>query len=365
MGKALMIAEYGRLRVEPNPVVGAVVLDRRGEWTSWGFHPYWGGPHAEVEALRRAGARARGGTLIVTLEPCAHAEKKTPPCVPAVVASGVKRVVVGARDPNPATTGRAARALRAAGIEYRSGVLAERCRASIARYAEHVGRRRPWTIAKWATSLDGRIADADGASRWVSGKRAREIVRLIRSRCDAVIVGRGTVEADDPSLTTERGGPRATPPIRVVFDSRLRTPTSARLVATARETPTLFVAVRGAPAKRRRALESAGALVLDVRAGKDRRVDVVAAFRALHRLGVRRAMLEAGGTLQAACLRAGVVDQVTTFVAPVVLGGGGPTPFDGVGWPIADAPRLEHVRISAVGKDAMIEGYWPRGVGSA
>ena len=360
MTTALEEAREGQFRVEPNPTVGAVVLDASGAVVGRGAHLAYGGPHAEVTALWKAGPRARGGTVVVTLEPCAHTGKKTPPCVPALVAAGVSRVVAGVADPNPATSGRAAAAFAAAGIAYECGVLEERCRASIARYAAQLSSTRPWVIAKWATSLDGRIADADWASRWISGAAARSWVFWTRAACDAVVVGSETVQRDDPTLLP--GPDKWGGPLRVVLDSRLRTPPSAKLVATARQTATLVVTVRGADATRRRALESAGAQVAEVPAGDAGRVDVGEAFRELHRRGVRRALLEAGGTLQAACLKSGVVDHVAAFVAPVVIGGAGPSPFEGDGWPIAAAPRLEEVRITPVGGDTLIEGYWPRPV---
>jgi diaminohydroxyphosphoribosylaminopyrimidine deaminase/5-amino-6-(5-phosphoribosylamino)uracil reductase len=357
MAMALDEAREGQFRVEPNPTVGAVVLDASGEVVGRGAHLVYGAPHAEVAALTDAGPRARGGTVVVTLEPCAHTGKKTPPCVPALVAAGVARVVAGVTDPNPATSGRAAAALAAAGIAYECGVLEERCRAAIARYAAHLPATRPWVIAKWAASLDGRIADADWASRWISGPAARSWVFWTRAACDAVVVGSETVQRDDPTLLP--GPEKWGGPLRVVLDSRLRTPPTARLVATARRTTTLVVTIEGADASRRRALEAAGAQVVEVAAGADGRVNVTEAFSELFRRGVRRALLEAGGTLQAACLRSGVVDHVAAFVAPVVIGGGGPTPFEGEGWPIGAAPRLEEVRVTPVAGDTLIEGYWP------
>jgi diaminohydroxyphosphoribosylaminopyrimidine deaminase/5-amino-6-(5-phosphoribosylamino)uracil reductase len=365
MAEALELAAQGRFRVEPNPTVGAIVLDARGEIVGRGWHSGFGDAHAEIEALSEAKRRARGGTLIVTLEPCAHTEKKTPPCVPAVIKAGVARVVAGCADPNPATTGRAAAAFAEAGIEYHVGVLRDRCRAALRRYERHLGADRPWVVSKWATSLDGRIADAAGASRWISNMGSRAFVAMLRGCADAIVVGRETVVRDDPSLRiVPDGATRTSPdrgggPLRVVFDSLLRTPTTVKVVATARWVPTLFIAVRGADASRREALEASGAQVAEVAAGADGRVSVVEAFRELHRRGARRVMLEAGGALQAACMRAGVVDHVAAFVAPVVIGGAGPTPFEGDGWPIAAARRLEDVRVSPIVGDALIEGYWP------
>lgn len=357
MAEALGLAERGRFRVEPNPPVGAVVFDRDGAAAGRGFHARWGGPHAEAAAIAQAGERARGGTLVVTLEPCAHEGKKTPACVPAIVAAGVARVIAGTADPNQSTAGRASSLLAAAGIAYECGVAEDRCRALIERYVASLGARRPWTVAKWAASLDGRTADGAGASRWISSEASRDLVHELRRAADAVVVGRTTVERDDPSLTARPAGPRRC--VRVVFDTDLRTPASAKVVASAREHPTRIVCARDADASRRRVLERAGVEVCGIARGDDGRVRLPEAFAELRALGLQRLLLESGGTMTAACLRAGLVDQVAAFVAPVVIGGVGPTPFAGEGWPIAGAPRLEEVRITPVGSDALVEGYWP------
>ena len=177
MAEAVGLAARGRFRVEPNPLVGAVVLDADGNVAGRGFHAKWGGPHAEIAALNEAGERARGGTLVVTLEPCAHTGKKTPPCTPRVIASGVARVVAGAADPNPETTGRAAGILAAAGIAFECGVMRETCEPLIARHARNLTSDVPWTVAKWAMSSDGRIADAGGNSRWITDAPAREVLQ--------------------------------------------------------------------------------------------------------------------------------------------------------------------------------------------
>jgi diaminohydroxyphosphoribosylaminopyrimidine deaminase/5-amino-6-(5-phosphoribosylamino)uracil reductase len=359
MAEAVDLAGRGRFRVEPNPLVGAVVLDAAGNVVGRGFHAKWGGPHAEIAALLEAGERARGGTLVVTLEPCAHTGKKTPPCTPRVIASGVAHVVAGAADPNPETSGRGAGARAAAGISFESGVLREACEALIARHARNLTSDVPWTIAKWAMSADGRIADAGGNSRWITDAPAREVVHELRATVDAVVVGRGTVVNDDPLLTC-RLPARVVSPLRVVVDTELRIPADSRVVATSRETPTLVLCAEGADAARRAALVERGADVAEVARGPGGRVKLGAAFRELHRRGVRRALLEAGSVLTGACVRAGYVRQVAAFVAPVVIGGSGPTPFDGGGWPLLDAPRLEDARAVAVGTDALIEGYWPR-----
>lgn len=361
MAEAAASAREGRFRVEPNPMVGATVLDAGGRPVGRGFHARFGGPHAEVVALEMAGERARGGTLVVTLEPCAHARKKTPPCVPRVIAAGVARVVAGAPDPNPMTAGVAAEAFASAGIAFEvlpaGTATADVCRALAARHARHLGSSAPWVVAKWAASLDGRIADARGASRWISSERSRAVVADLRAAADAVVVGVETVLADDPRLVC--GGEGVRPGLRVVLDSRLRTPATARVAASASETPTLVVTTSAGDALRRRELETLGVEIEQVPIGADGRVDVRAAFEMLHRRGVRRALVEAGGRLTAACLRAGLVRQCAVFVAPVVIGGAGPTPFEGEGWPLAAAPRLEESRVTAVDGDALLEGYWP------
>jgi diaminohydroxyphosphoribosylaminopyrimidine deaminase/5-amino-6-(5-phosphoribosylamino)uracil reductase len=357
MKEALDLAARGRFRVEPNPCVGAIVLAADGSVAGRGFHGRWGGPHAEAEALTEAGVRARGGTLIVTLEPCANEGKKTPPCAPRVVGAGVARVVAGCEDANPATFGRAANAFAAAGIRYETGVLRDECVRAISRYERHLALDRPWIAAKWAMSMDGRIADAAGAARWISGERSREIVHELRGAADAVIVGRGTVDADDPSLTSRVPGGRD--PLRVVVDSMLSVDPAAKVVATARETATLVICSDRADAVRRTRLESLGVVVAAVASDGPGRVSVDGVVRELARRGVRRALLESGGRLTGSFLRAGLVDQAAVFVAPMLLGAG-PSPGHGAAWPIAEAPRLLESRVSAVGDDALIEGYWPR-----
>ena len=358
MAEALDLAANGRFRVEPNPEVGAIVLDAAGLVVGRGFHAKWGGPHAEASALAEAGERARGGTVIVTLEPCAHTAKKTPPCAAALAAAGVVRVVAGAADPSPATAGLAAKELREAGIAYRCGVIEDSCRAAITRFERHLVADRPWIVAKWAMSLDGRIADASGASRWISGEASRSIVHELRDSADAVIVGRGTIDADDPLLTSRVAGGRN--PLRVVIDSALSVPLTSRVVATARDIRTLVITSAGADATRRAALEREGVEVTEVASAGPGRIDAAEAMRELARRGVGRALLESGGRLTGSFAREGLIDQAAVFVAPLLLGAG-ISPSQGGGWPIEEAPRLEGVRVSAVGDDCVIEGYWPRG----
>jgi diaminohydroxyphosphoribosylaminopyrimidine deaminase/5-amino-6-(5-phosphoribosylamino)uracil reductase len=243
---ALALAEGGRGRVEPNPVVGCVVV-RDGSIAGRGGHRVYGGPHAEIEALAVAGEAARGADLVVTLEPCGH-HGKTPPCAEAIARAGVRRVVYAASDPNPEANGKGLAILAEAGIEVRGGVLAEEARALNVRFERWLAGARPWVIAKWGASLDGRVADAAGGSRYITGEASRKLVHEIRAAVDAIVVGAGTVLADDPSLTCRTGGAS---PHRVILDRRLRTPPDARVVATAAEVPTTILARPGVDGGRR------------------------------------------------------------------------------------------------------------------
>ncbi len=359
---AARLAESGRFRVEPNPLVGAVVLDAGGAVAGEGRHECYGGPHAEVAALAAAGARARGGTLLVTLEPCTHEAKKTAPCAPAVIASGVARVIAGACDPNPATRGRAAALFARQAIAYE--VVAHAPSAELlAPHERALASDVPWTIAKWASSLDGCLADASGASRWISGAASRDVVHELRARVEAVVVGSRTAAADDPELTARGVAPAlARPALRVVVDSRLSLPPSGRLATTARETPVVVIGSTPlADEARRRALEAAGVEVVLVAGQPDGRVDLREAWRALRVRGVRRMLLESGGVLGGAAASAGLIDQVLACVAPMVLGGSAaPRVLGGEGFALAAAPRLERTRVLRVGDDVHVEGYWPR-----
>ena len=287
MRRALGLAARARGRTAPNPLVGAIVV-RGGRQIASGYHARAGAPHAEAVALARAGPKARGATLYVTLEPCAH-HGRTPPCVDAVLAAGLRRVVVGMRDPDPRTAGRSLRRLRRAGLEVGVGVEAVACRELNQGYVSRVERRRPFTTLKLASSLDGRIATSRGESRWITGEPARAFVHELRARVDAVAVGSGTVLADDPALTARRGGRVVHRPTRIVVDSGLRTPPDSRLVDARRPETAWILAARGAPAARRRRLERAGARVVEVRARGDH-LDLAAAWRRLAALGVNEVL---------------------------------------------------------------------------
>jgi diaminohydroxyphosphoribosylaminopyrimidine deaminase/5-amino-6-(5-phosphoribosylamino)uracil reductase len=312
MDRALQLAALGEGRTSPNPLVGAVVLDPSGELVGEGFHARAGEPHAEVEALRQAGERARGGTLVVTLEPCCH-HGRTPPCCEAVIAAGLARVVVALTDPDPRVGGEGLARLRAAGLEVVEGVGEAQARLQNRAFLHRCQEGRPLGVLKWAMSLDGRTALPNGISQWISGPAARQWVHGLRARCDAVIVGGGTVRADNPHLTSR--GRRQPEPLRVVLSQELDLPVEAHLW-NPEEAATLVVhgpeasleacSRMDALGVERLALEPCGPLSL---------------LAALATRGCNQVLWECGPALAAAALREGCVQEVAAVIAPKLLGG--------------------------------------------
>lgn len=350
MREALALARRGRGLTSPNPMVGAVVV-RRGRRVAGAYHAQLGGAHAEARALARAGHEARGATLYLTLEPCAHLGR-TPPCVDAVLAAGVRRIVVGMRDPDPRTNGKSLRRLRRAGRLVTVGVEQEACRALNAGYLSRLERGRPFTTLKLAASLDGRIATSRGESRWITGPESRAFVHSLRRESAAVAVGSGTARADDPLLTARRRGRVVRRPIRIVIDSRLTLPAGAKLL---REPGTAWILTgRNAPKRARERLEGQGARILEVarRAGH---LDLDAAWRKLGSLGVNELLVEGGGGLAAALLRADLVDRLHLFLAPTLIGGDGSALLASLGVArLRDAPRLRELRTRRLGRDLLL-----------
>jgi diaminohydroxyphosphoribosylaminopyrimidine deaminase/5-amino-6-(5-phosphoribosylamino)uracil reductase len=360
MTLALRLAAKGRGTTSPNPMVGALVV-KAGRIIGRGFHLRPGEPHAEILALRQAGAKARGATLYVTLEPCCHRQKRTPPCVPAVIRSGVRRVVVAMQDPNPSVQGRGVARLRRAGLLVTSGVGRDQAESLNRFYGHWVRTRRPYVILKAGMTLDGRIATARGNSRWITGTASRREVHRLRAQVDAVLIGSGTVRIDDPALTA-RTGPRfkrlsARQPLRVVVDSRLRVPLDARILAQQREAKTVVATTCLAPARRLRALRRKGieTIIVPLAGG---RVSLPALFKALGRRGMTSVLIEGGSEINATALKAGLVDQVRLYIAPVLLGGrdaasvvGGRSPAH-----LAQAIRLARLRTRRLGPDLVVEG---------
>lgn len=354
MARALALAELAHGRTSPNPVVGSVIV-ADGKVVGEGYHHGPGQPHAEREALAAAGDKARGATLYCTLEPCCH-HGRTPPCTDGIIAAGVTRVVFGVLDADPKVAGRGAAQLRAAGIDVEHGLLAPEIGRQLGAYLHHRRTGRPLVTAKWAMTLDGKLATATGDSRWVSGPTARHMVHELRDHVDAVLVGSGTVLADDPSLTVRLDHPsRPTRnPLRVVVDTHGRVPATARLFGDG-EAPTLLVVGASCPVTERGQAE---VLRLPERDGH---VDPTALLTALGERGIVELLCEAGGGLTGALLRAGLIDRVMAIIAPKLVGGDGPTPWDGAGRePMSAALRLIEVEMTPAGDDYVLRGRLER-----
>jgi diaminohydroxyphosphoribosylaminopyrimidine deaminase / 5-amino-6-(5-phosphoribosylamino)uracil reductase len=353
MARALELARRGEGFVEPNPMVGCV-LAQEGEIVAEGWHQRFGGDHAEIEALRAAGDRAAGCTMYVTLEPCCH-HGKTPPCAEAVIAAGVRRVIIAQRDPFPLVDGGGVSRLGEAGVEVRVGLLEDQARKLNAPYLKLVSTGRPWIIAKWAMSLDGKIASRTGDSRWISGETSRAVVHQIRGRMDAIVVGAKTARRDDPLLTARPRGARVA--TRVVVDSSASLSPNSQLVRTAASAPVLVAASAAAPEARIRALQTAGCEVLAVEG--DSQVERLEQL--LAELGRRRmtnVLVEGGALLLGSLWDAGAIDEVHVFLAPKILGGASaPSPLAGVGRElISQAGTLEDVTHRLCGHDVYLRG---------
>jgi diaminohydroxyphosphoribosylaminopyrimidine deaminase/5-amino-6-(5-phosphoribosylamino)uracil reductase len=359
MRRALELAARARGLTSPNPMVGAVIV-RDGRVVAEGFHRQAGTPHAEVDALDQAGAGARGATLYVTLEPCVH-QGRTGPCAPAVIAAGVARVVAAAGDPNPVVAGRGFAALRGAGIGVAVGVLAAEAATLNRVFITAMRARRPHVTLKAGMTLDGKIADAHGASRWITGEAARGQAHRMRAESDAIVVGVGTVLSDDPRLDVRLPEPWPREPYRVALDSTARTPAGARFIHAGDPSRAIVAVTPGAPPARVRALRDAGAAVLTLPA-RDGRVDVAVLLAHLFEREVRAVLIEGGGEVHAAFLGAGVVDRVAVFVAPLLLGGhAAPTAVGGPGRDLKDALRLYGMTATVVGEDVLLEADVARG----
>ncbi len=352
MKAALGLARRGLGSVAPNPAVGCVLV-REGRVVGRGWTQPGGRPHAEAEALGRAGKAARGATAYVSLEPCAH-HGETPPCADALAGAGIARLVVAVEDPDPQVRGRGLTRLRDAGAEVVCGVCEDEAAALNAGFFLRVGEGRPLIALKTATTLDGRIATRGGESRWITGEAARARAHGLRASHDAVMVGIGTALADDPMLDCRLPGLARRSPLRIVVDSRARLPLTSRLVKTAGEPPTWLVTLPGAAAKRRAAYDEAGVEVIEVEADGDGNLDLAAAARTLGDRGLTRVLVEGGGRLAAGLLRARLVDRLLWFRAPRLIGGDGLPAVVAFGVDtLAEAPSYRRVSVAEVGDDLM------------
>ncbi|MFP3867126.1 MAG: bifunctional diaminohydroxyphosphoribosylaminopyrimidine deaminase/5-amino-6-(5-phosphoribosylamino)uracil reductase RibD [Desulfobacteraceae bacterium] len=356
MGLALRLAAKGAGYTSPNPMVGAVVV-KEGQIVGQGYHRRVGGPHAEVEALRAAGSQARGATLYVTLEPCHH-QGRTPPCTAAIMAADIRRVVIATLDPNPQVPGGGADFLKSQGLTVDTGLLETEARQLNEAYLKAVTTGLPWVIAKAACSLDGKIATYTGDSHWITGEKARAHVHRLRHRVDAILVGAGTVLADDPQLTTRLPRRRGRDPIRVILDSRLRIPLTARVFTIRSLAPTWVACTLAASSEKIVEVQKTGAEVLIV-PGDGPQVDLSGLLKILGQRQVQSLLVEGGAEVHGAFFDQGLVDKFHFFYAPIFIGGRGAfSVLGGQGVPrIADAPPAKGLNIRRIGPDLLISGY--------
>ena len=359
MREALRIARNAEGRTSPNPLVGAVIV-RDGSIVAEGWHRKAGTPHAEVHALRMAGDLAKGATLYVTLEPCAHVGR-TGPCAVAVRDAGIRRVVVAMSDPNPLVAGKGIQILRDAGVEVTVGVCEAEARQLNEVFLHWITTGQPFVVLKTAMTLDGKIATASGASKWITGEAARLRVHELRDRYDAILAGIGTALADDPSLTTRLPDRTGKNPVRIIVDSNARLPLTSNVV-TDGQAQTIVAVTEAAPEERVAALRAHGVDVLTCGTGSH--VDLVQLMQELGRREIASVLVEGGGTVNFSLLAAGLVDKVFAFVAPKIVGGRtAKTPVEGDGFAqLADSVQFTRLTAENVGSDVLLTGYVERNV---
>jgi diaminohydroxyphosphoribosylaminopyrimidine deaminase / 5-amino-6-(5-phosphoribosylamino)uracil reductase len=349
---ALSLARRGLGTVWPNPAVGCVLVNG-GRVVGRGWTQPSGRPHGETEALHRAGQAARGATAYVSLEPCCH-WGRTPPCADALIDAGVRRVVVALEDPDPRVAGEGLRRLRAADLEVETGLCAAEAAELNVGFFCRLRLGRPLVTLKLATSVDGRIATRHGESQWITGPPARERAHWLRAAHDAIMVGTGTVLADDPQLTCRLPGLGHRSPVRVVIDRSLRIPPSKRIIAEAREVPTWIMTSPSADRARRQIMCASGVTLIDVAPESDGTIGLAAALAALGERGVTRLLVEGGGRLAAALMRARLIDRLVWVHAPLLIGDDGIPAIAALGLDVLSAaPRFERLSTEAVGGDML------------
>ena len=361
MKQVLRLAGRGKGTTSPNPMVGAVVVSK-GKVVGSGYHKQAGGPHAEVFALEQAQSRARNATLYLNLEPCCHIEKQTPPCVPLIVKAGVRRVVVAMRDPNPQVAGRSMRRLRRAGVVVDLGCLKQEAEKLNEIYIHYVNTGMPFVILKAAMTVDGKIATASGESQWITGVKAREHVHKLRSQVDVIAVGVNTVLQDDPQLTARsisknRKSKFLRQPVRLIFDSRLRIPSTAKVLQNIRANPTVIATTSRSRHGKIEQLRAMDVEVL-VLPQKRNQVSLRRCLQELGKMGISSLMLEGGSELNAGFLREGLVNQVYLYMSPSLLGGqnakgliGGLSPKH-----LAEKFAIANARVKSLGDDFLVTG---------
>lgn len=355
MRRAIELAQKGEGYTKPNPLVGAVIV-KDNKIIGEGYHQFYGGPHAEINAFRNALEDVKGGKMYVTLEPCSH-YGKTPPCALAIVESGIKEVVIGMKDPNPLVAGRGIRILEEAGIKVTCEVLEEEVKELNEIFIKYISTKLPFVIMKTAMTLDGKIAAHTGDSKWITNELSRKYVHKIRNKVSAIMVGIGTVLADDPMLTTRLEDKEGADPIRVIIDSNGRIPLEAKVLNIDSEAKTIIAVTEKASKEKIKKIESKGAEVLII-PEKNNKVDLKYLMKELGERDIDSILLEGGSTLNYSALNEGIVDKVISFIAPKIIGGEkAKTPVGGEGREyMKDAIALENIKVLRFGEDVVIEG---------
>ncbi|MEN8262371.1 MAG: bifunctional diaminohydroxyphosphoribosylaminopyrimidine deaminase/5-amino-6-(5-phosphoribosylamino)uracil reductase RibD [Nitrospirota bacterium] len=354
MQKTLELAAKGKGRTSPNPAVGALVV-KNGKIIAKGYHKKAGTPHAEIVALKKAGAQSRGATLFVNLEPCCHTDKRTPPCTKAIIKAGIKKVVTAMIDPNPNVAGMGIRELRRAGIKTEIGAMKAEAKKLNEAFIKFITKKEPFVFMKIAQTIDGKIATAKGNSKWITGTLSREYVHRLRNEADALLVGIGTVIADNPSLDCRvKDGIN---PFRIIIDSSLRIPLNAKLLKH-KDNRTIIAATEKAGPKKIEQLTSLGVKVLTIKS-REGKVDLKKLMKELGKLGITSVMIEGGSTINASALSSKIVDKVLVFIAPKIIGGADSIPSIGGKSPalLKSAYQLKKIRTLSFGDDILIEGY--------
>lgn len=356
MNMALELAEGGRGYTSPNPMVGAVVV-KDGVVVGRGYHEFVGGFHAEVNAINDAGQSAKDASLYVTLEPCNHTGR-TPPCTKKILESGIKKVVVAMKDPNPGVTGGGIEMLRRHGIEVNTGVEEIRARRLNEAFIKYVKTRRPFVVCKCAATLDGRIATRTGDSKWITGRDSRKFVHMLRHSLDGIMVGIETVRMDDPSLTTRIENYKGKDPVRIILDTRLSIPENARVLQVESEAKTIIVSGDSVSSEKKSRLADKGALVLESSV-KNGRIDLELLMEVLGKMEITSLLIEGGSRVVGSAFESGIVDKVFFFYAPKILGGDDGVPIcQGTGASLMDqAVLVKDISVHRFDDDILIEGY--------
>lgn len=359
MERALTLAKLGWGKTRPNPLVGAVIV-KEEKVIAEGYHHYYGGDHAEVDALKKIKFLAKGAAIYVNLEPCSH-YGKTPPCVEAIIKSKAKKVVVALQDPNPQVAGRGIKILREHGIEVVLGVLEEEARKLNEIFIKYITTSKPFCILKTAMTLDGKIATSNGDSKWITEEDARAYGHHIRDRVAGIMVGISTVLADDPQLNTRIPNKEGNQPVRIIVDSKLRIPLEVNVVKTAKQQPTLIATTNKAPKEKIEELAKLGVEVLMIKE-KNEKINLESLMVQLGQRKIDSILLEGGGTLNYSALDVGIVDKVMCFIGPKIIGGRNAiTPVEGTGKSlIKDAFIVEDISLEKFQKDILVEGYIKR-----